>query len=142
MNRFVRVARLAVSFAACVLFAGCTTTEPAHGEFAVVGGKEIEPPAIRMGERATIRRVLSLAQNDSRVMDHLTEICETFGSRLTGSVACENANRWASDRFSAWGLANTRVEPWGELDARFDRLDSTGEIVKRTRGGDDENNEP
>lgn len=137
MNRFVCVACLAVSTAACLLSAGCASTRPAPGEFAVVGGKKIEPPDIRMGDRATVRRVLSLARNDSRVMGHLTELCETFGTRLTGSAACENANRWARDRFEAWGLNDPRLVAWGELDARFDRLESSGDIVKERRRGDD-----
>jgi hypothetical protein len=118
------------------------TTRP--GSFAVVNGEQVAPPAIRMGNHATVRKVLDLSHRDPRVMEHLNEICGTFGPRLTGSTACEDAGRWAQQQFTAWGLDNARMEPWTEVNLRFDRLESTGELVRPAsrragrgnRGGD------
>ncbi|MCA9299340.1 MAG: M28 family peptidase, partial [Phycisphaerales bacterium] len=137
--------RLTASIAAgflldALLLTGCAATAPTPGGISVIEGQETATPAIPMGDRATIRRVLDIARHDSRVMDDLTYICTTFGPRLTGSTAAEDAGRWALDQFESWGLSNAHMQPWGELGVRFDRLESTGEIVskKRGRGSDDE----
>ncbi len=122
-----------------LLVSGCGTTGPA-GSYAVIDGEQSPVPAIEMGDRATVRRVLDEAKTNSRVMDILTELCETHGARLTGSTACENANRWSMAKLESWGLANVQMWQWGELDARFDRLESSGAIVEqpRRRGRDGE----
>lgn len=131
--------------ALCVLLvlpvAGCNATATRTTGFAVIDGERAPIPEIPMGNPATVERIITIAQNDCRVMDHLTYLCETFGARLTGSTACDDANRWARDVFEAWGLHNPRLEKWGDLDARFDRLESSVEIVSlpRVRGrGQDE----
>lgn len=123
------------ALAALLIFASflaACATEPTvrPGAIAIVNDEKVTPPAIRMGNPATVRKVLDLSNRDSRVMEHLTEICGTFGPRLTGSTACEDAGLWATQQFNAWGLENARMEPWGEFNLRFDRLESTGELVR------------
>ena len=54
--------------------------------FAVVDGKEITPPSIPMGDRATIERILDEGQHHSEVMSILSKLTETYGPRLTGST--------------------------------------------------------
>lgn len=116
---------------------GCAARGPV-GAYSMVDGRESAVPMIPMGDAATISRVLDSAKNDSRVMEILSELCDTHGSRLTGSTACESANEWARDKFASWGLSDPHLMQWGTLHARFDRLASTGEIVEKPRGrGDD-----
>ncbi len=114
---------------------GCATRP---NTVSIIDEQRVDTPDIPMGDPATIDRIIALAKNDSHVMDHLTHICTTFGPRLTGSTACENANIWARDQFEKWGLANARIEPWGTVGVRFDRLESTGEIVSPKRGSDND----
>ena len=136
------IAPLIVSSTLLVSLSGCQTAAPV-GEYAVIDGEKAAVPLIEMGDAATVRRVLDEARTNSRVMDILTELCETHGSRLTGSTACENANRWALAQFESWGLENAHLWEWGTLDARFDRLASSGAIVEqpRRRGDDEEDPE-
>lgn len=131
VRRFVPRPALAALLVLASLLAACATKPTTRPDaFAVVNGEQVAPPAIRMGNPATVRKVLDLSRRDSRVMEHLTEICGTFGPRLTGSTACEDAGHWATRQFIAWGLDNARMEPWGEFNLRFDRLGSTGELVR------------
>ncbi|HHN77896.1 MAG TPA: hypothetical protein ENK11_04375, partial [Phycisphaerales bacterium] len=118
---------------------GCATHP---NTVSIIDEQRVDTPDIPMGDPATIDRIISLAKHDSHVMDHLTHICTTFGPRLTGSTACENANIWARDQFEKWGLANARIEPWGTVGVRFDRLESTGEIVSPKRGSEKDGETP
>lgn len=120
---------------------GCNTAQQATGKYAVIDGTNTDVPAIKMGDQQTINRILNEAKTNSKIIDILTELCETHGSRLTGSTACENANNWAMAKFDSWGLSDARLMEWGTLDARFDRLDSVGEAVKETRDHDDDKND-
>jgi len=117
---------------------GCNTAQQATGKYAIIDGIHTDVPAIPMGNQQTINRILKEAKTNSQIIDILTELCETHGSRLTGSTACENANNWAMAKFESWGLSNPRLMQWGTIDARFDRLDSVGEAVKETQSSGDE----
>jgi hypothetical protein len=126
------LASLAASAGLLAWLSGCGATGAA-GAYSVIDGEQAEVPLIAMGDAGTVRRVLDEAKTNSRVMDIITELCETHGSRLTGSTACEDANRWALAKFEEWGLENAHLWKWGELDARFDRLESSGAIVEQPR---------
>ena len=119
-----------------LLLVGCGSSR-AVGSYAVIDGERADVPAIPMGSRITIGRVLDEARDESQVMAIITELCETHGSRLTGSSAGEAANRWALAKFEDWGLENAHLMQWGELPARFDRLDSSGAIVREPRRRED-----
>ncbi len=51
----------------------------------------------------------------SSVMKTLFELSDVHGPRLAGSPAYDAAAAWARDRLAEWGLAEARLEPWGEL---------------------------
>ena len=51
--------------------------------------------------------------NNSRVMGTLFELTDVNGPRLTGSTGMKNAEQWAREKFSGWGLKNVAIEPWG-----------------------------
>ena len=137
-----------------VVVAGCASTEPAttaavpetsqgsvsaersappvaaqQGAFAIVNGERVAPPAIPMGDEATVARILDEGKNRNQVMDHLTYLSEEIGPRLTGSTNVETANNWSREQFESWGLANAHLFEWGEIGMRFDRLPSSAKAV-------------
>jgi carboxypeptidase Q len=62
---------------------------------------------------AVIDRIKSEAFTRSEVMDHLRELTDTHGPRLTGSPEFDAAAKWAMNRLSAYGLSNVHLEGWG-----------------------------
>ncbi len=104
---------------------------PARGRVAVIDGKDTPPPAISMGDEATLRRVLDEGKNRNQVMDHLKHLTLGIGPRLTGSQRLHTAQEWARDRFAAWGLSGSRLEQWGTIGVGFDRGPARGAIYLR-----------
>lgn len=100
---------------------------------AVVGGKEAPMPAIgeAMGDPYTVQRLLDEGINRNQVMEHLKHLTQQIGPRLTGSTRALKANEWVRDQFVIWGLANPRLEQWGEIPVGFDRGPCTGKVFLR-----------
>ena len=126
----------------CLALSACTTTltisnEPTTSSYAVIDGEQVAIPAIKMGDAATIARIIDEGKNNSQVLASITEMCETFGPRLTGSTNLEKAQRWARASFESWGMSNARLEKWGEIETRFDRGPSTGRVLLQGRKGKD-----
>jgi len=74
-------------------------------------------------------KVVWLAREDSKVMDHITALTETIGPRLTGSSRATKACAWARDQFAAFGL-DARVEEWGTFPVGFDRGPWSGRMLE------------
>jgi len=126
----------------CLALTACTTTitinnEPATNSFAIIDGEQVSIPSIKMGNAATIARIIDQGKNNSQVLASLTEMCETFGPRLTGSSSLEQAQRWARANFEAFGMSNAHLHKWGEVETRFDRGPSTGRVLLQGRRGKD-----
>lgn len=96
---------------------------------AVLNKTVVTPPAIRMGDRATIARIIREGTQNSQVMQLHRELCE-IGPRLTGSTRAEQANIWSRDKFRSWGIS-AELHKWGEVPVRFDREASYGRVIKR-----------
>ncbi len=116
--------------------------------YAVIDGKETQPPPIPMGNPATIRRILDEGRYRNQVMNHLRHLTQTIGPRLTGSTAEEQANIWTMQQFRSWGL-NAELHRWGDIATRFDRGPSFGKIyakneaaTRRRRGENAEEPKP
>jgi membrane-associated protease RseP (regulator of RpoE activity) len=77
----------------------------------------------------TVERILALGRDDSQVMRYLDHLTNRIGPRLTGSDAYENACHWAREQFEAIGLANARLERWGEFPVGFNRGPSSGRML-------------
>jgi carboxypeptidase Q len=60
-----------------------------------------------------IDRIKNEAFTRSEVMDHLRNLTDVHGPRLTGSPKFEEAAKWATERLTAFGLSNVQVERWG-----------------------------
>ncbi|MBL8764991.1 MAG: M20/M25/M40 family metallo-hydrolase [Phycisphaerae bacterium] len=115
------------------------------GSYAVIDGKKETIPDVRMGDAATVARIIDEGSNRGRVMEHLTHLSTGIGARLTGSTNVETANVWARDQFERWGLfmpafdggdepvaadpARRGLWQWGRIATRFDRGPSTGRVV-------------
>lgn len=53
------------------------------------------------------------AFENSKVMDHLQNISDRYGPRLTASPEWEEAAQWVMQQMKGWGLANVHEEKWG-----------------------------
>jgi hypothetical protein len=51
----------------------------------------------------------------SEVMEITSYLTDVHGPRLTNSPNYTEAARWAMKKMTEWGLANVRLEPWGEF---------------------------
>jgi hypothetical protein len=96
---------------------------------AVLNKQVVNPPAIRMGDTATIARIIREGRDHSQVTKIHAELC-SIGPRLTGSSRAEQANIWARDKFRSWGLA-ADLHKWGDIPVRFDRGPSYGRVIKK-----------
>ncbi|MFG0315052.1 MAG: hypothetical protein ACF8LL_12825, partial [Phycisphaerales bacterium] len=109
-----------------------TTTAPESQSYAVIAGEQAPVPQIQMGDPETINAIINEGKNNSQVLATLTEMCETYGPRLTGSTSLEQSQRWARDLFESYGLSNAHLHKWGEVETRFDRGPSTGRVLMQT----------
>ncbi len=100
-----------------------------HEITAVVDGKEVPPPDLRMGDSDTIRRILEEGRDRSQVMEHIRYLTKEIGPRLTGSSNVRRANEWCRAMYTLWGLENARLEQWGTIPVGFDRGPSTGKLL-------------
>ena len=82
-------------------------------------------------QKAAVDKIVDMALNDNRTMEHLDVLSNRFGGRLVGSDAYENAALWAAEQFKSWGL-DVKLEEVGELGAGFNR----GPWFGRVLGGD------
>ncbi|MDP6129750.1 MAG: hypothetical protein QGH77_09105, partial [Planctomycetota bacterium] len=74
--------------------------------------------------------ILAEAEKDNQVMDHLRELVDGIGPRLTSSSNLSEAVSWAEDRFLDFGIPNVRRVQWGEFPVGFDRRLMQGRVVE------------
>ncbi len=123
-----RAAGLLVLVSLAGTLVGCQSSAPKVDRFAVINGERVAAPEIKMGDARTIEAIISEGTENSQVFAILTEMCTTFGPRLTGSAAGEKAQNWSRDKFASWGLSNAKLAEWGTIATRFDRGSSTGAV--------------
>jgi carboxypeptidase Q len=76
-----------------------------------------------------IDRIKSEAFARSEVMDHLRNLTDVHGPRLTASPLFEEAANWAVDRLKAFGLTNVHVERWGPFGRSWSVDEYSVELV-------------
>lgn len=79
------------------------------------------PPAIPMGDAATIDKIVEEGKNHSQVMKHLANLTGRIGPRLTGSPQLTRAEQWTMGEFRRMGLKNVHLEKWGEVPVGWER---------------------
>ena len=62
---------------------------------------------------AVVYRIKQEAFERSQVMQHLFQLTDVHGPRLTNSPGFDEAARWIIDQAKAWGLDNAALEEWG-----------------------------
>jgi carboxypeptidase Q len=60
-----------------------------------------------------VDRIKDEAFARSEVMDHLRNLTDLRGPRLTGSPQFEDAAKWTVERLTKYGLSNVNIERWG-----------------------------
>ncbi len=62
---------------------------------------------------AVVNRIKAEAFERSKVMDHLENLTDRYGPRLTASPEFKEAADWAAKRLEEYGLENVHLEKWG-----------------------------
>jgi carboxypeptidase Q len=76
-----------------------------------------------------VEQLVSTAREASQVMEHLDVLSNRLGPRLTGSDNLTHACQWTRERFASFGIANARLESWGEFPVGFNRGPWFGRVV-------------
>ena len=107
----MHISRFARIVAAFVLFVSTTA---------------VSQEAVDLG---VVDRIKGEAFTRSEVMDHLRNLTDVHGPRLTGSPQFEEAAKWAADRLTSFGLANVHVERWGPFGRSWSVDEYSAEVV-------------
>jgi hypothetical protein len=62
-----------------------------------------------------VNRIWEEGVNRSKIMETMSYLTDVFGPRIPGSPAYKKAAEWTKGKFAEWGLANSAIEPSGEL---------------------------
>ncbi len=76
-----------------------------------------------------VQRVIALGRSENLVMEHLDQLSNGIGPRLTSSEGFQKACEWARAKFESFGLKNVHLEPWGEFPVGFNRGRSSGRMI-------------
>lgn len=71
-------------------------------------------------DAAMVQKIREEGLNNSQVMDIVFYLTEVSGSRLNNSPGYKRAANWAKNKLSEWGLANSKLEPWGDWGKGWD----------------------
>jgi hypothetical protein len=80
-------------------------------------------------EEAAITFLREQGLEHSKVMEHLSWICDVYGPRLTGSDNLRQAQDWAIKTFNEWGLSNAHLEEWGPFGRGWEMESFSMEVV-------------
>jgi hypothetical protein len=67
-----------------------------------------------------IDKIIKIAREDNKTMQHLDILTNRIGGRITGSSACETATGWVASLFEKWGL-EVQIQEAGKIPVGFDR---------------------
>lgn len=109
----VRGAAGILAVAALVCCAAATGAPAATAAPAVPArpGRARPAPSIADRYRAPAARLIGAELSSDRAYRRLSELCDDFGGRLSGSPALERAVRWAEREMKRDGLERVRLEP-------------------------------
>jgi carboxypeptidase Q len=66
-----------------------------------------------------VHRIKAEAFEHSKVMDHLFQITDVHGPRLTASPGYDGAAAWAVQQLKSYGVQNVHLEKWGPFGRRW-----------------------
>jgi len=79
---------------------------------------------------SVVDRIKTEAFDHSKVMDHLYEITEVRGPRLTGSPGFDEAANWTVQRLREYGVQNVHLEHWGPFGRSWTLKQSSLELIE------------
>lgn len=68
-----------------------------------------------------VNRIRHEAYENGEVMDHLFQLVEVYGPRVTNSPGFLDSAKWAVEQFNEWGLSNAAMEEWGPFGQGWSR---------------------
>ena len=77
-----------------------------------------------------VHRIRREAFQKSQVMDHLFQLVDVHGPRITGSPGFQGAAEWSAGRLGAWGLQNVKLEKWGPFGVGWSREYMSAHLVE------------
>ena len=66
-----------------------------------------------------VHRIKTEAFEHSKVMDHLFQITDMHGPRLTASPNYDEAASWAVQQLKEYGIQSAHLEKWGPFGRRW-----------------------
>jgi carboxypeptidase Q len=78
---------------------------------------------------ATVDRIKTEAFDHSKVMDHLYQLSEVHGPRLTWSAGFMDAANWAVGALKEMGLRNVHTESWKPAGRNWMLQESSAELI-------------
>ncbi len=80
--------------------------------------------------REAIHRIKQEVFDHTEVMDHLFQLVEVHGPRITGSPGFDGAAKWAASRLGDWGATNVKLEKWGPFGQGWSRNYFSAHLVE------------
>ena len=77
-----------------------------------------------------VSRIKHEAETNSAVMDHLFQLVEVYGPRVTNSPGFIGSARWAAQQMEEWGIENSRLEKWGPFGQGWSREYFSAHLLK------------
>ena len=77
-----------------------------------------------------VHRIRREAMERSHVMDHLFQLVDVHGPRITGSPGYQGAAAWAAEQLREWGATNVKLEKWGPFGQGWSRSYFSAHLVE------------
>jgi carboxypeptidase Q len=81
-------------------------------------------------DEAVFERIRDEGLTRSHIDTLAWTLTDVIGPRLTGSTGMLRANEWTAEQMRAWGLADVRVEPWGEFGRGWEIEHAHGRLLE------------
>ncbi|MFD0765758.1 M28 family metallopeptidase [Mucilaginibacter lutimaris] len=66
-------------------------------------------------DQAAVQKIREEGLNHSKVMETAFYLTDVAGPRLSNSPGLKRAQDWAVNQLKTWGMANSKLEPWGKF---------------------------
>jgi len=90
----------------------------------------ISLPAQEAVDLEVVHRIRQEAYEHSEVMDHLFQLVDVHGPRITGSPGFQGAAEWSAEAMRGWGLEGVKLEEWGPFGQGWSRSYFSAHLVE------------
>ena len=81
-------------------------------------------------DRAVIHQIKQESFKKSQVMDHLFQLVEVYGPRITNSPGFHGSAKWVESQLEDWGLENVAREKWGPFGHGWSRSYFSAHLIE------------